>query len=70
MEILRFYLTIAKLNRFCSLKNGQYNPLLGIPTYAILVHRTGAEEKMLHERFGEQYQRYAEQTGRFLPRFV
>ena len=45
-------------------------PLLGIPTYAILVHRTGVEEKKLHDRFGEQYQRYAEQTGRFLPRFV
>jgi len=44
-------------------------PLLGIPTYAILVQRTGVEEKMLHDRFGERYQHYTEQTGRFLPRF-
>jgi len=43
-------------------------PFLGIPTYAILVHRTGLEEQMFQERFGEQYQRYSEQTGRFFPR--
>ena len=43
-------------------------PVLGIPTYAILVHRTHMEEIMLQERFGEQYQRYSEQTGRFFPR--
>jgi protein-S-isoprenylcysteine O-methyltransferase Ste14 len=43
-------------------------PLIGIPTYAFLVNRTGIEEKMLHERFGEQYQHYTEQTGRFFPR--
>ena len=44
-------------------------PLLGIPTYAILMHRTGIEEDMLQQRFGEQYQRYTERTGRFFPRF-
>jgi len=44
-------------------------PLLGIPTYAILVQRTGVEEKTLHDRFGDRYQRYADQTGRFFPRF-
>ena len=44
-------------------------PLIGITTYAFLVHRTGIEEKMLHERFGEQYQQYTERTGRFFPRF-
>jgi protein-S-isoprenylcysteine O-methyltransferase Ste14 len=43
-------------------------PLLGIPSYAILIHRTGIEEKKLQDRFGEQYQLYSERTGRFLPR--
>ena len=43
-------------------------PLLGIPTYAILIHRTGIEEKKLQEKFGAQYQQYAEKTGRFIPR--
>jgi protein-S-isoprenylcysteine O-methyltransferase Ste14 len=43
-------------------------PLLGIPTYAILIHRTGIEEKKLEDRFGEQYQLYTERTGRFFPR--
>jgi protein-S-isoprenylcysteine O-methyltransferase Ste14 len=43
--------------------------LLGIPTYAILVHRTGIEEEKLKDRFGEQYKRYTKRTGRFFPRF-
>lgn len=43
-------------------------PILGIPTFAILIHRTGIEERTLQERFGDEYQRYTEQTGRFFPR--
>jgi protein-S-isoprenylcysteine O-methyltransferase Ste14 len=43
-------------------------PLLGIPTFAILIHRTDIEETKLLDRFGEQYQRYTERTGRFIPR--
>ena len=43
-------------------------PLLGIPSYGILIHRTGIEEKMLQDRFGEQYRQYSERTGRFFPR--
>lgn len=43
-------------------------PLLGIPTYVILIHRTGIEEQKLQDQFGEQYQLYTERTGRFLPR--
>ena len=43
-------------------------PLLGIPTYAILVRRTGIEEEMLHHRFGNKYRIYSERTGRFFPR--
>lgn len=43
-------------------------PLLGIPTFAILIQRTGIEERELRERFGDQYLSYSERTGRFFPR--
>ena len=43
-------------------------PLLGIPTYAILIHRTRVEEIALQERFGDEYHLYTERTGRFFPR--
>jgi protein-S-isoprenylcysteine O-methyltransferase Ste14 len=43
-------------------------PLLAIPTMAILVQRTAIEEKALQERFGEEYNQYSKQTGRFFPR--
>ena len=37
--------------------------------FLLLVLRTGKEEEKLIERFGEQYRRYVERTGRFWPRF-
>lgn len=43
-------------------------PILGIPAFAILIKRTSIEEEALQVRFGEEYQQYAEHTGRFLPR--
>ena len=43
-------------------------PLVGIPTYAILIYRTGIEEEMLTERFGNKYTQYMQRTGRFFPR--
>lgn len=43
-------------------------PVLGIPAFAILINRTSVEEESLHARFGEEYQQYTRQTGRFLPR--
>lgn len=43
-------------------------PLMGFPTLAILIYRTGIEEKKLQDRFGEQYHLYTERTGRFFPR--
>jgi protein-S-isoprenylcysteine O-methyltransferase Ste14 len=42
--------------------------VFGIPTYGILIWRTRIEESALLARFGDEYRRYAEQTGRFLPR--
>ena len=43
-------------------------PVIGIPSYGILMHRTSIEEKKLQDRFGEQYRQYTERTGRFFPR--
>jgi protein-S-isoprenylcysteine O-methyltransferase Ste14 len=43
-------------------------PLLGIPTYVLLINRTSIEEKQLQDRFGEEYLEYSQRTGRFLPR--
>lgn len=40
----------------------------GIPTFWILYQRTSIEEAALLRRFGDDYQLYAERTGRFLPR--
>jgi protein-S-isoprenylcysteine O-methyltransferase Ste14 len=42
--------------------------LSGLLAMALLVLRTGKEEQMLIERFGEDYRRYAAKTGRFMPR--
>ncbi len=40
-------------------------PLAAIPGYAMLAE---AEEELLTRRFGEEYTRYREKTGRFLPK--
>lgn len=40
-------------------------PLVAIPGYARV---TEAEEELLTRRFGEEYTRYREKTGRFLPK--
>ena len=42
--------------------------VFGIPTLGILLRRTTIEESALLARFGEEYRRYSERTGRFLPR--
>lgn len=44
-------------------------PLLAIPTFVVLIQRTSIEERALQERFGDEYLRYSERTGRFFPRF-
>jgi protein-S-isoprenylcysteine O-methyltransferase Ste14 len=42
--------------------------LLGLAVVAMLFARTRIEEAKLTERFGAEYQAYAERTGRFVPR--
>ena len=40
------------------------SPLMAIPGY---VHIVEAEERLLAARFGDEYHRYSESTGRFIP---
>ncbi len=44
--------------------------LSGLVCLALLVLRTPKEEQKLIERFGDDYRRYMETTGRFLPRWM
>ena len=41
-------------------------PILLYPIMSVLVRK---EEKMMAEVFGEEYEKYAAKTGRFIPRF-
>jgi len=43
--------------------------LFGGLAMALLVVRTAKEEELLLARFGDDYRRYAERTGRFFPRW-
>ncbi|MGI9457503.1 MAG: methyltransferase family protein, partial [Aeoliella sp.] len=47
-----------------------YLALIGVAAMLAIVVRTPIEEKKLIDRFGDQYLKYARQTGRFLPRSV
>lgn len=38
--------------------------------FALLINRTGREEANLLARFGDEYRRYQERTGRVLPKFI
>jgi protein-S-isoprenylcysteine O-methyltransferase Ste14 len=40
----------------------------GIGAFLLIVVRTRIEERNLLARFGEEYQRYRDRTGKFLPR--
>jgi protein-S-isoprenylcysteine O-methyltransferase Ste14 len=42
--------------------------VFGIPTFGILLRHTRIEESALLARFGDEYNRYSQRTGRFLPR--
>jgi protein-S-isoprenylcysteine O-methyltransferase Ste14 len=42
---------------------------LGLAVLALLAVRTPKEERMLIERFGDDYRRYMSTTGRFVPRW-
>lgn len=42
--------------------------LTAAATFAVLIARTSLEEQRLVERFGDEYRRYMQRTGRFFPR--
>jgi protein-S-isoprenylcysteine O-methyltransferase Ste14 len=66
-----FYVTAAFFMLAVTLLTA--NSLIGISGLFILILlaiRTPKEERMLIERFGDEYRRYAETTGRFIPHFV
>lgn len=44
-------------------------PLLASFVFVLFAVRTRTEEKFLLERFGDQYRRYMQRVGRFVPKF-
>ena len=65
-----FYVTTALL--MASVTVLAANWLIGagsLLVLGLLAVRTPKEERMLIEKFGQQYRDYTEKTGRFFPRF-
>ncbi len=65
-----FYVTAAVLMASVTVLTANW--LIGLSSaivLAFLAVRTPHEEKMLVERFGDDYRRYMAKTGRFFPRF-
>lgn len=65
-----FYVTTALL--MASVTVLAANWLIGagsVLVLGLLAVRTPKEERMLIEKFGQQYQDYMKNTGRFIPRF-
>ncbi len=65
-----YYVTAALLMASVTLLTANW--LIGATSAAVLgllIVRTPKEERMLLERFGQQYRDYRSKTGRFLPRF-
>ncbi len=64
-----FYVTAALAFAANSLATANgFIALAGFAALALLVVRTSVEEAKLVERFGDDYRRYRERTGRFFPR--
>jgi protein-S-isoprenylcysteine O-methyltransferase Ste14 len=65
-----FYVAFAILVLAVSLMAANWLFALGgAAGFALLVIRTRKEEEKLLERFGDEYRRYMNRTGQFLPRF-
>jgi protein-S-isoprenylcysteine O-methyltransferase Ste14 len=44
--------------------------LLGLGYSLLIVERAGREERMMTDRFGDEYRTYMRRTGQFLPRLT
>ncbi|HEX9225897.1 MAG TPA: isoprenylcysteine carboxylmethyltransferase family protein, partial [Arthrobacter sp.] len=65
-----FYVSAAVLYASAALVTGSLLLFIsGLLTLAVLVVRTRKEEDQLLQRFGDEYCRYMQRTGRFFPRF-
>jgi protein-S-isoprenylcysteine O-methyltransferase Ste14 len=65
-----FYLSAALLMASVTVLTANW--LIGVSSLLVLMLlaiRTPKEEQMLIQRFGDDYQRYIETTGKFIPRF-
>jgi len=51
------------------LQNWIAGPSFLVASIPLYVARIPREEEMMLEEFGDEYRRYAERTGRFLPRW-
>ena len=49
--------------------NSAYFAIVGIAAFLVIAARTRIEERNLIARFGEDYEHYRTQTGRFFPKF-
>ncbi len=66
-----FYIGIAGVVVAVSLATTNwFVAVTGITVLALLIARTDREEAKLIERFGDEYRRYMEETGRFWPRWT
>ena len=66
-----FYVTVALLIASVTLLSANWLiGLSGLIVMALLTIRTPKEERMLIERFGQQYRDYMAKTGRFVPRIA
>ena len=63
------YTTLLLLSAafFLLTANGFIGGTLGLGIALVMIVRTPFEEKMMIDRFGDEYRRYMERTGKFLP---
>lgn len=65
-----FYLSVPLLSATVTLLTANwFFAVVGAWIFTLLAVRSGKEEAMLLARFGDEYERYRQRTGRFVPRW-
>jgi protein-S-isoprenylcysteine O-methyltransferase Ste14 len=65
-----FYVSVLLLVLSCAMLAANWFIFgCGLALFAMMSLRTRIEEEKLVERFGDEYHRYRERTGAFLPRW-